>query len=300
MHCIFRIHTGHCRPIEPFITNIDIAEFQKTFMDQLSAGKNLRSSADDIRSEENIDRILSNDEIQRNTEDKQQNSLSERVNDATKDCQHEAGNQNVQETAAVNETENQAVAVSQSTDGGEKNCENGTHVPSLETADQGNEHQTTEEEPTLHDSEQTETIDEGLDKETPNLETCVIEEETQASLQNDEEAASKSEIAGNFCKDAASNVSNEEGFLHSGAAIDSEARREMSASQIAVVELLKSVTKSIDDLDNSSGVLHVFFLIFEGLASAVSSCPKNYQPQTLEMLFQLMRSAANIPGTAIY
>jgi len=63
-----------------------------------------------------------------------------------------------------------------------------------------------------------------------------------------------------------------------------------------VIELKGKVTMSLDELDNQSGVLHVFFLIFEGLASAVSSCPKNYQPQTLEALFQLMRSAANVPG----
>lgn len=80
----------------------------------------------------------------------------------------------------------------------------------------------------------------------------------------------------------------------------SEKVKEMGAlTDQLVIELKGMVTMSLDELDNQSGVLHVFFLIFEGLASAVSACPKNYQPQTLEALFQLMRSAANVPGESV-
>jgi len=45
-----------------------------------------------------------------------------------------------------------------------------------------------------------------------------------------------------------------------------------------------------------SGCLRVYFLVVEGLTETVSSCPKNYQPQTLDVLFDLMRSASHIPG----
>jgi len=45
-----------------------------------------------------------------------------------------------------------------------------------------------------------------------------------------------------------------------------------------------------------SGCLRVYFLVVEGLTETVSSCPKNYQPQSLDTLFALLRSAANIPG----
>lgn len=48
--------------------------------------------------------------------------------------------------------------------------------------------------------------------------------------------------------------------------------------------------------NDKSGALHVYFLIVEGLSSTVSAGPKNYQPQTLEMLFELMRLASRVLG----
>ena len=45
-----------------------------------------------------------------------------------------------------------------------------------------------------------------------------------------------------------------------------------------------------------SGCLRVYFLVIEGLTETVSSCPKNYQPQTLDVLFALMRFASSVPG----
>ena len=53
---------------------------------------------------------------------------------------------------------------------------------------------------------------------------------------------------------------------------------------------------SLEDLDNTTGVLHVWFLVLEGLATTVATAPKHYQPQTLEMLFTLLRSASQVPG----
>ncbi|XP_071113726.1 brefeldin A-inhibited guanine nucleotide-exchange protein 3-like [Haliotis cracherodii] len=52
----------------------------------------------------------------------------------------------------------------------------------------------------------------------------------------------------------------------------------------------------LDELDNPSRILHVWFLLLDGLATSISSCPKTFQPQTMEMLFELLRSAADVPG----
>ena len=61
-------------------------------------------------------------------------------------------------------------------------------------------------------------------------------------------------------------------------------------------ELARFKARPLEKLDNHTGVLHVWLLVLEGLASTVSTCPRNYQPQTLEVLFELLRSAAQTPG----
>lgn len=55
-------------------------------------------------------------------------------------------------------------------------------------------------------------------------------------------------------------------------------------------------TPTLNALDNQCGLLHVWFLILDGLASATSVCPRNYQPQTMDMLFELLKDTADIPG----
>jgi len=49
-----------------------------------------------------------------------------------------------------------------------------------------------------------------------------------------------------------------------------------------------------------SGCLRVYFLVVEGLTETVSSCPRHYQPQTLDVLFALMRSASLVPGNCLH
>ena len=56
--------------------------------------------------------------------------------------------------------------------------------------------------------------------------------------------------------------------------------------------------RPLHELDNSTGVLRVWYLVLEGLAGMVAECPRHYQPQALEMLFELMRLAAKQPGEA--
>ena len=65
------------------------------------------------------------------------------------------------------------------------------------------------------------------------------------------------------------------------------------------LNLHQSVTAKKIEFDfelDRSGALRVYFFVIEGLAGTVMSCPRNYQPQTLEMLFELMRCAAKVPG----
>ncbi|KAG1677896.1 Brefeldin A-inhibited guanine nucleotide-exchange protein 3 [Nymphon striatum] len=63
-----------------------------------------------------------------------------------------------------------------------------------------------------------------------------------------------------------------------------------------------SNTANLDSLDNHTSILHVWFLLLEGLAGAVATCPRKYQPHTIETLFSLLREIFAVPGPefAIY
>lgn len=55
-------------------------------------------------------------------------------------------------------------------------------------------------------------------------------------------------------------------------------------------------TLSLEELDRPTGVLHVWFLLLEGLAGAVATCPRCYQPHTIDTLFQMLRGLREVPG----
>ena len=55
---------------------------------------------------------------------------------------------------------------------------------------------------------------------------------------------------------------------------------------------------SLTDLDRPTGILHVWFLLLEGVCGATAACPRNFQPATMETLFELLRAASHIPGRA--
>lgn len=59
---------------------------------------------------------------------------------------------------------------------------------------------------------------------------------------------------------------------------------------------LASQLPSLDQLDKRTGLLHVWFLLLDGLSSAVWACPKPYQPAALDTLFCLLRSTVQCPG----
>ncbi|KAJ9574458.1 hypothetical protein L9F63_008384, partial [Diploptera punctata] len=58
---------------------------------------------------------------------------------------------------------------------------------------------------------------------------------------------------------------------------------------------LQNDMSSLDNLDRPSGVLRVWFLLLEGLASATVTCPRKFQPHTLDTLFQLLRDLIHVP-----
>ncbi|KAK0081887.1 hypothetical protein PV325_011414 [Microctonus aethiopoides] len=60
----------------------------------------------------------------------------------------------------------------------------------------------------------------------------------------------------------------------------------------------KEQTMTLQSMEKSSGILRVWYLLIEGLASATMICPKRYQPHTLETLFHLLRDILNVPGPA--
>lgn len=53
---------------------------------------------------------------------------------------------------------------------------------------------------------------------------------------------------------------------------------------------------TLESLDQPTGILHVWFLLFEGLVGAVSTCPRKYQPHTMETLFSMLNSLKYTPG----
>ncbi|KAL0123050.1 hypothetical protein PUN28_007584 [Cardiocondyla obscurior] len=55
---------------------------------------------------------------------------------------------------------------------------------------------------------------------------------------------------------------------------------------------------TLQSMDKPSGILRVWYILIEGLASATMICPKRYQPHTLETLFHLLRDILNVPGPA--
>ncbi|KAI4492341.1 hypothetical protein M0802_009851 [Mischocyttarus mexicanus] len=53
---------------------------------------------------------------------------------------------------------------------------------------------------------------------------------------------------------------------------------------------------TLQSMDKPSGILRVWYILIEGLASATMICPRRYQPHTLETLFHLLRDILNVPG----
>ncbi|XP_057198510.1 brefeldin A-inhibited guanine nucleotide-exchange protein 3 isoform X2 [Triplophysa rosa] len=50
------------------------------------------------------------------------------------------------------------------------------------------------------------------------------------------------------------------------------------------------------EFDDDTGLIQVWILLLEQLTAAVSNCPRQHQPPTLQLLFELLREVTKIPG----
>ncbi|XP_045428532.1 brefeldin A-inhibited guanine nucleotide-exchange protein 3 isoform X4 [Pipistrellus kuhlii] len=52
----------------------------------------------------------------------------------------------------------------------------------------------------------------------------------------------------------------------------------------------------LSDFDDDTGLIEVWIILLEQLAAAVSNCPRQHQPPTLDLLFELLRDVTKTPG----
>ncbi|XP_051775320.1 brefeldin A-inhibited guanine nucleotide-exchange protein 3 [Erpetoichthys calabaricus] len=56
------------------------------------------------------------------------------------------------------------------------------------------------------------------------------------------------------------------------------------------------VESILADFDDNTGLIQVWILLLEELTNAVYNCPRQHQPPTLDLLFELLREVTKIPG----
>ncbi|XP_060096109.1 brefeldin A-inhibited guanine nucleotide-exchange protein 3 [Heteronotia binoei] len=54
----------------------------------------------------------------------------------------------------------------------------------------------------------------------------------------------------------------------------------------------------LSDFDDDTGLINVWIILLEELTTAISNCPRQHQPPTLDLLFELLRDVTKIPGPA--
>ncbi|XP_068933370.1 brefeldin A-inhibited guanine nucleotide-exchange protein 3 [Petaurus breviceps papuanus] len=52
----------------------------------------------------------------------------------------------------------------------------------------------------------------------------------------------------------------------------------------------------LSDFDDDTGLIEVWIILLEQLTAAVSNCPRQHQPPTLDLLFELLRDVTKVPG----
>ncbi|XP_070232851.1 brefeldin A-inhibited guanine nucleotide-exchange protein 3 isoform X2 [Bos mutus] len=52
----------------------------------------------------------------------------------------------------------------------------------------------------------------------------------------------------------------------------------------------------LSDFDDDTGLIEVWIILLEQLTAAVSNCPRQHQPPTLDLLFELLREVTKTPG----
>ncbi|XP_068183588.1 brefeldin A-inhibited guanine nucleotide-exchange protein 3 [Antennarius striatus] len=67
-------------------------------------------------------------------------------------------------------------------------------------------------------------------------------------------------------------------------------------SQEQSVSAEDRVDSILQEFDDDTGLIQVWILLLEQLTAAVSTCPRQHQPPTLELLFSLLREVITTPG----
>ncbi|GIY54585.1 brefeldin A-inhibited guanine nucleotide-exchange protein 3 [Caerostris extrusa] len=62
------------------------------------------------------------------------------------------------------------------------------------------------------------------------------------------------------------------------------------------ISRIDDVSVSLQSLEKHTGIIHVWFLLLEGLAGTLATCPKQYQSATMETLFNMLRNLKDVPG----
>nr|XP_028579375.1 brefeldin A-inhibited guanine nucleotide-exchange protein 3 isoform X3 [Podarcis muralis] len=52
----------------------------------------------------------------------------------------------------------------------------------------------------------------------------------------------------------------------------------------------------LSDFDDDTGLINVWIILLEELTTAISNCPRQHQPPTLDLLFELLRDVTKTPG----
>ncbi|RMC12844.1 hypothetical protein DUI87_10369 [Hirundo rustica rustica] len=52
----------------------------------------------------------------------------------------------------------------------------------------------------------------------------------------------------------------------------------------------------LSEFDDDTGLINVWIILLEELTTAISNCPRQHQPPTLDLLFELLRDVAKTPG----
>nr|XP_025033827.1 brefeldin A-inhibited guanine nucleotide-exchange protein 3 isoform X3 [Pelodiscus sinensis] len=52
----------------------------------------------------------------------------------------------------------------------------------------------------------------------------------------------------------------------------------------------------LSDFEDDTGLINVWIILLEELTTAISNCPRQHQPPTLDLLFELLRDIAKVPG----
>lgn len=56
----------------------------------------------------------------------------------------------------------------------------------------------------------------------------------------------------------------------------------------------------LSDFDDNTGLIEVWITLLEQLTAAVSNCPRQHQPPTLDLLFELLRDVSKTPGNCLH